>query len=173
MSKLIREVNFHKWHQNAYLLVMLPCANAWLKVSRKDKLMFCIHYWTPAWTRKNHICQLGRCDQGLAFSKSWEREILTLPPAEKYGGCLLSILDISAYKEGQEEWLHVGVTPDREGLSMLLSQVSDRLRLPGFFLSSGFLSQSLWGCGDKSYASQYVGSLGAHAFHVCNLVALE
>ena len=45
---------------------MLPCANAWLKVTRNEKLM---HALSLAWTTENHICQLGTYIQDLGFSK--------------------------------------------------------------------------------------------------------
>ena len=95
---------------------MLPCANAWLKVTRNQKL---IHSLSLAWTTENHICQLGTYVQDLEFSKGWEREILTLPPAAKQCGwtCLACAsgqqpLDLVWEKE-RETWLHVGVTPAR------------------------------------------------------------
>lgn len=96
MSELIREVNFYKWHKNGQLLAKLPCANAWLEVTRKDTLVLCAHQRSPAWTRKNHTCQLDRCGPSLEISEGCGRDILALPPTAEYYGDLVSYIRLAS-----------------------------------------------------------------------------
>lgn len=98
MSKLIRGVNFHKWHKNAHFLAILPCANAWLKVTKKKRKRSGCYASLP----EAQLGAGGSTSDNLAdVTRVWSflgprREILTLPLAAEQYGELISCICLAS-----------------------------------------------------------------------------
>lgn len=136
--------------------------------------MLCIHQWGPAWTRKNHICRLGRCDPRSEFSGGCGRDILALPPMAEHDGDLVSsnwpAISLWDLVWDKQKELSMWVWPQTEEIRMLQSLVWLLMFFPTRrFFSHGFSEAVVIGATRNSKWNLWVLCL----FNSCNMVTLE